>query len=242
MQPCDERYEACGLRRAGDHMTGRRDVAREQTKTFTPQRMLAAFAVALVGLVGAAPAVAQIRVATVDELRRELTPGEVISVVQTTGGSVRGRLLRFGDTDLDLQTEAPRAPGEPRRRLDLTVPFSAIQSLERHRDSTKNGALIGAGVGAGIVLGMFVYGAVVDFNEIDEWASGYLAAAGIFGGIGALAGWAIDAARSKPHVRFDAPSTGKLTIRAVPQLSRGPGVAFLLSFTANPTRRDRGRR
>jgi hypothetical protein len=191
--------------------------------------MLPALVVAL-GLVGAAPAVAQTRVATLDELRRELTPGDVISVVQTEGGLVRGRLLRFGDTDLDLQAEAQQAPGEPRRRLDLKVPLSAIQSLERHRDSSRNGALIGAGVGGGIVLGMFVYGAAVDFNEIDEWGSGYLAAAGIFAGIGALAGWAIDAAHSKPHVRFDAPSTGKMTIRAVPLLSRGPGTALVLSF------------
>ena len=47
----------------------------------------------------------EVRVATLDELRRELSAGDFISVVQTTGDSVRGRLRRFGDADLDLQAE-----------------------------------------------------------------------------------------------------------------------------------------
>ena len=171
-----------------------------------------------------------LRVAALDELRRELSPGDFISVVQTTGDSVRGRLQRFGDTDLDLQAETQQAPPEQRRPLDLKIPLSAIQSLERPRDSSRNGALIGAGIGGGVSLAMFVYAAAVDYNEIDEWAPTYLAIGGIYTGLGALAGWAIDRAHSKPHIRFDAPSPRTVTIRAVPLLSRGPGMAIVLSF------------
>ena len=181
------------------------------------------------GMLGASSALAQVRVATLDELRRALSPGDFISVVQTTGGSVRGRLRRFGDIDLDLQAETQQAPPE-QRRLDLKIPLSAIQSLERPRDSSRNGALIGAGVGGGFSLAMFVHAAAVDFNEIDEWGAGYLAAGAISTGIGALAGWAIDRAHSKPHIRFDAPSPGTVTIRAVPLLSRSPGLAIVVSF------------
>jgi len=172
----------------------------------------------------------QVRVATLDELRRQLSPGDFISVVQTTGGSVRGRLRRFGDTNLDVQAESRQGLPEQRRPLDLTIPLSAIQSLERPRDSSRNGALIGAGIGGGFSLAMFVYAAAVDYNEIDEWGPAYLGIGGFCTGLGALAGWAIDRAHSKSHIRFDAPSPGTVTIRAVPLLSRGPGIAMVLSF------------
>lgn len=172
-----------------------------------------------------------VRVATLDELRRKLNPGDFISVVQTTGDSVRGRLRRFGDTDLDIQAETQVTAGIQRRqRRDVTLPVSALRSLERPRDSSRNGALIGAGIGGGVSLAMFVYAAAVDYNEIDEWGPTYLAIGGIYTGLGALAGWAIDLANSKPHIRFDAPSTGTMTIRAVPLLSRGPGMALVVSF------------
>lgn len=172
----------------------------------------------------------EVRVSTLDELRRELSPGDFISVFQTTGDSVRGRLRRFGDTTLDLQVEIQQVPTEPGRPLDLRIPLSAIQALERPRDSSRNGALIGAGIGGGLTLAVFVYAAAVDYNEIDEWGPTYLAIGGIYTGLGALAGWAIDRARSKPHIRFDASSPATVTIRAVPLLSRGPGMAMVLSF------------
>jgi len=171
-----------------------------------------------------------VRLASLDELRHALRPGDLVSVVQTTGDSVWGRLQRFGDTGLDIQAETRQAPPSQRRHLDVTIPFSAIQSLERPRDSSRNGALIGAGIGGGLSLTMFVYAAAVDDNEIDEWGPTYLAIGGICTGLGALAGWAIDRAHSKPHIRFNAPSPGTVTIRAVPLLSRGRGMAMALSF------------
>ena len=170
------------------------------------------------------------RVVTLDELRRELRPGDFISVVQTTGEPVRGRLRRFGDSYLDLLTEAQRAPRQARRPLSLTIPLGAIQSLERRPDPSRNGALIGAGIGGGLSLAMFVYAAAVDRNEIDEWAPTYLAIGGICTGLGALGGWAIDRMNSKPHNRFSAPTAGTVSIRAVPLLSRRQGMTMVLVF------------
>ena len=191
--------------------------------------LLAAVAAAAIDFAGAATAVAQVRLSALDDVRRDVAPGDVVTIVRATGGPIKGRLLRFGDTTLDIRTEAQATTGQ-RQRLDVTIPLTDLKSLERPRDSSRNGALIGAGVGGGFSLAMFVHAAAVDFNEIDEWGAGYLAAGAISTGIGALAGWAIDRAHSKPHIRFDAPSPRTVMIRAVPLLSRGPGMAIVLSF------------
>lgn len=189
--------------------------------------LLPALIVALC-VTGASPALAQVRVVTLEELRRELRPGEFISVVQTTGDAVRGRLVRFGDTALDIRSETRQGTGK--QRLDVTVPVSSIRSLERPRDASRNGVLIGAGVGAGVSVGMFMYAAAVDENEIDEWGPIYLAMGAACTGAGALVGWAIDSAHSKPHVRFNAPSLETRTIRVAPLLARRKGMALILSF------------
>jgi hypothetical protein len=198
--------------------------------TSLSRRLLLPALIVALDMVGASPAVAQVRVATLDEIGRDLRPGDLITIVQTTGDSVRGKLQRFGDTDLDIRAETRQAPGRQRRLLDVTIPRSAIQSLERPRDSSRNGALIGASIGGGFAVTMFGWAVAVDRNEIDEWGASYLAFGGICTGIGALAGWAIDFAHSRPHVRFDAPGTGTMTIRAVPLISRGRGMALVVSF------------
>jgi hypothetical protein len=184
----------------------------------------------IVGLfvIGTAPALAQVRTVTLEELRRELSPGDSISLVQTTGEPVSGRLVRVEDTALEIRTEIRQATGK--QRLDVRVPLSTIRSLERPRDSSRNGVRNGAGIGAGVTLGMFIHAAAVDFNEIDEWAPTYLAMGALTTGVGALVGWAIDAARSKPHVRFNAPAPGAMSIRVAPLVARRKGVALAVSF------------
>jgi hypothetical protein len=107
-------------------------------------------------LVAPALANAQVRVGTPDELPGILGPGDLISVVHTGGVSVRGRVLRLGDTDLDIRTDT-REPSGQQRHLDVKIPLAAIQSLERPRDPLRNGVLIGAAVGAGCVGAMFGY-------------------------------------------------------------------------------------
>ena len=189
--------------------------------------MVPALIVAFV-MVGTSPALAQIRAVTLEELRRELSPGDFISLVQVTGESVSGPLVHVGDTAVEIRTEIRQAKGK--QRLNVTVPLGAIRSLERPRDSSRNGARIGAGVGAGMGLGMLIYAAAVDYNEIDEWGPMYLAMSAVYTGVGAVVGWAIDAAHSKPAVRFDAPPAETMRIRVAPILGRRKGMALVLSF------------
>jgi hypothetical protein len=63
--------------------------------------------------------------------------------------------VRVADTALDIRAETRQVTGK--QRSDLTIPFGTIQSLERPRDSSRNGVLIGAGVGAGVSLAKFTY-------------------------------------------------------------------------------------
>jgi hypothetical protein len=179
-------------------------------------------------IIGTSPALAQVQVATLEDLRHELSPGDFVSLVQTTGESVSGRLVRVGDTVLDIRSEIRHTTGK--QRLDVTIPFVAIRSLERPRDSSRNGVRIGAGVGAAVALGMFTYAAAVDYNEISEWAPIYLAMGAVYTGVGALVGWAIDSGHSKPHLRFNAPPAEALRIRVAPLLARRKGIAFVMSF------------
>ena len=176
----------------------------------------------------ATPVRGQTRLATFEELRQALNPGDVISVVETSGQSVHGRLVRVGSTDLTISRETQDLAGR-RRALQITIPLRAIESIDRPRDSSRNGALIGTAVGAGMTSAMFLGAMVTDRNEMDEWAPIYLGMGTVFTGIGALVGWAIDSAHSKPHIRFVPRSAGaRMTI--LPFVARAGGVRVTISF------------
>jgi hypothetical protein len=181
----------------------------------------------LVLLLAGAPAFAQVQLTTLDELRRELSRGDVISIIETTGKGVKGRVVRVGDSDIGVRVKT----------LDITVPLAAIRSLERGRDPVSNGAIRGASIGAGITLSMFVWALAVDANEADEWAPIYLGMGALFTGIGALTGWAIDAAQSKPALRFDSPPTLTASNRIAPLRSRRRGMHVRVSFQVPAGRR-----
>jgi hypothetical protein len=85
--------------------------------------MIAAFSVLLVLFAGA-PALAQVHVTTFDALRRELSRGDVISIVDTNGNAIDGRVLRVGSDDIDVRIKT----------TSVAVPLSAIRSLQRRRD------------------------------------------------------------------------------------------------------------
>ena len=182
------------------------------------------------GAIGASPCIAQTRGTSLEELHRQLAAGDFITVVPADGQPVAGRLMRFGSVDLDVRLVNTRTPQE-RGPRDVTIPLKAIQSLERPRDSARNGAAIGAGIGAGFGGAMFVRAIVIDRNEMDEWATFYVGAAAVCAGIGALIGWAMDAANSKPHIRFDASSGGRTKVSVQPVYARGRGIALAVSFS-----------
>ena len=149
---------------------------------------------------------------TLEELPRFLVPGDSIEIVQATGEVVRGQLLSLDAARINLRPVTP--PRAEQRRLDLSIPLSGINVLERHRDSPRNGAILGASIGAGFVGALAVHAVAVDRNEIGEWAPYYLLYAAVFSGAGALIGWAIDAAQSKPALRYEAGSTASAPPRS----------------------------
>ena len=176
-------------------------------------------------LMGASPVLAQTRVSSLDELRRVLDPGDLIVVVPSIGEPVAGRLTRLGDAHVDLRLVDTRISQGGGTR-DVSIALDAIRSIERRRDPVGNGATIGAGIGAGFGGAMFLYGAIIDRNELEEWAPLYLGVAAVCTGISALIGWAIDAANSKPHIKFESFTNGRTTIAVQPVYSRGRGIAL----------------
>jgi hypothetical protein len=187
----------------------------------TPAFVRTGAALVVFTAIGAAPCIAQTRVTSLDELRRELATGDVVTVVPAAGQPVEGRLVRLGPDDLAIRP----AKGSPERGLrEVTVRFDAIQSLRRPRDSARDGAAIGAGVGAAFAGALFVYALAVDRNEFDEWAPIYAGFAAGQIGIGALIGWAVDASHSKPGIRFEASPGGHTRVSVHPILPRGPST------------------
>ena len=183
----------------------------------------------LLAAISARPCTAQTRVTSFEELRSTLAAGDLITIVPADGQPVAGRLMRLGEADLDLRVVNKHTQGA-RGPRNVTMPLHAIQSLERPRDSARNGAAIGAGVGAGFGGAMFAYAFVVDRNEMDEWAPLYLGAAAVYTGIGALIGWAIDAASSKPHITFEASSQRRAKVSVQPVYLGRRGIALAVSF------------
>ena len=59
------------------------------------------------GAIGASPCIAQTRVTSLEELRRELAAGDFITVVPAVGQPVAGRLMRLGDRRSRPPTRQP---------------------------------------------------------------------------------------------------------------------------------------
>jgi hypothetical protein len=199
---------------------------------FKPAHVTVAISVVIgaLGAIGVSPCIAQTSVASLDELRRELGAGDVVTLVPAAEQPMAGQLMRIGDVDLDLRLFETGTPRERALRT-LTVPLDAIQSLERRRDSSRNGAGIGAAIGAGFGGAFFVHALLIDRNEVGEWATPYVGVAAICTAIGALVGWAIDAASSKPHVRFEASSRTGTRVSVRPLYSRDRGMALAVSIS-----------
>jgi hypothetical protein len=199
---------------------------------FIPAQVTVAISVVLgaQGVTWVSPCIAQTPVVSLDALRRELGAGDDITLVPAAGQPMAGRLMRIGDVDLDLRLFEKDTTRE-RGPRDLTIPLDAIQSLERRRDSTRNGLGLGAAIGAGVGGAFFVHALLIDRNEVDEWASLYVGVAAICTAIGALVGWAIDAASSRPHIRFDASSAAGTRVSVRPLYSRGRGIALTVSIS-----------
>jgi hypothetical protein len=133
-------------------------------------------------LLTAAAASAQESATRFDALAERIQVGQRIWVTDATGREVRGRLERLSSDGLVLKAD---------RIETFTVP-DIRRVRARERDSLKNGALIGLGIGGGMGTAWCIGAIADDSGDIDarvECAEGFT----VFPGLGALIGLAVDA-------------------------------------------------
>ena len=177
---------------------------------------------ALVGsiILGACdPCAAQDPVRDFSQLNTRLRPGDTVWVTDAQGREVKGRILSLSTDALTLEGGKPRSFGAPE--------VSTIQL--RRNDSLANGALIGLGVGSGLTL-------VACLADTEAREAGWcVAAAAVYGGIGAGIGVGIDALiPGKKILAYRAPAPSgappaRLSIAPV-VTPRAKGVAVSFAF------------
>ena len=182
------------------------------------------------GAISASPCIAQTRVTSLEELQRELAAGDFVTIVPGDGQPVAGRLMRLGNADLDIRLVNRRTPRSAAREMSpsRSMPFSRSSGPATLREMAR---LSGPASARGSAEPCSSSALVIDRNEMDEWAPFYVGAAAVCTGIGALIGWAMDAASSKPHIRFDPSSGGRTKVSVQPVYSRGRGIALAVSFS-----------
>ena len=170
-------------------------------------------AVAAVAL-SVASAEAQDVAGTFDQLRVLVKPGDTVSITDSAGLRVRGRLTDISPTSLGVDVS-----GKRREFLQLDIDRIA----RKGDDSLANGALIGLAIGAG--LGAAVLGTVDDGP-----GAGWVAFASVlYGGIGAGIGVGVDALVRGERVIFAAPRRSASAVDISPILGhRRKGLAVSL--------------
>jgi hypothetical protein len=162
---------------------------------------------------------AQEPVKSFDQLNTRLKPGDTIWVTDAQGREVKGKVQALAPEVITLKGEGPKTFAAGDVRL--------IQ--ERRPDSLKNGALIGLGVGGGLVLGLCLAG---EASEGDGWCA---LAAAIYGGAGAAIGVGIDALiPGKKIVAYRAPGPAgapPARVSLAPVITpRAKGAAVSITF------------
>jgi len=129
-----------------------------------------------------------------------IPPGTRVTVQDKSGESVEGSFLRSSPEDLTVSD----ATGQGIRLAKADV--QRITGTEPVRDRVRNGTLIGLAIGAasGFAIAVGANAKATASGPIfdrEDWAF-YFPASLVGGGLGALAGWGIDAARKSPEVYF----------------------------------------
>jgi hypothetical protein len=175
--------------------------------------------VAALSLAAPAPCGAQEPVRDFSQLNTRLRPGDTVWVTDAQGREVKGRILSLNTDALTLEGGNRTSFGAP--------DVSTIQV--RRNDSLGNGALIGLGVGGGLTL-------VACLVSVESRDAGWcVAAAAVYGGVGAGIGVGIDALiPGKKILAYRAPAPGgappaRLSIAPV-VTPRTKGVAVSLAF------------
>ena len=162
-------------------------------------------------LATSAGASAQEPAASFDALAERLQIGQQIWVTDPTGREVHGKLERLSSEGLVVAT-------------NRSEPFAAadVRRLRaRDRDSIKNGALIGLGIGGAVGTAWCIGAIADDSGDIDanvECAEGFI----VYPGLGTLLGLAVDAA---------IPGKMRVIYQVTPFISaRAKGLAVLFAF------------
>lgn len=167
-----------------------------------------AFRVAMVALTLVMPALASAQGAgtPIDISQLKVKPGDTVWVSTDASGERKGTLTALSPSELSFETDGQK----------VTVPFSSIRRLER-KDPIRNG--LGAGLIAGFGGGFALALATGYFGGGDEAtdAAGGMQIALVYGGLGALAGAAIDAAVGQRQTVYRA---GQKTISFAPGITR----------------------
>jgi hypothetical protein len=129
---------------------------------------------------GAAPLAAQESFADVQRLLR---PGDAVSLIDTNGSEIRGRVAGVGSSSLRIAT----------RQSEREWPAQAIWQIRRNGDSLRNGTLIGLTIGGAIgVVGGLAWASLLH-NEGHGALGGFVFLATVGAGSGAGLGAGFDA-------------------------------------------------
>ncbi len=144
----------------------------------------------------------------------QIPPGEVVSVTNVAGQTIRGTLVGWSEQAVDVRV----------KQATERIPAADVRRIEwQQRDSLLNGILIGGATGA--VHG--IYWLIADPNECTGLcAEDYVAI-----GVGALVGGLIDRTIKKKVTVYDASpgKTSKVTISPL-LIRHRRGVQFALTF------------
>ena len=152
---------------------------------------------------------------TFDRLALRLNQGDTVTVTDSDGRRLRGRIVDLSASTLALQTDGLR---RELNRGDI----SAIQ--RRERDSLGNGAAIGFASGVAIIVGLFAHHGGLDHAGIVFFYSS------LFGAAGAGIGAGLDALHEEsPVIYRTAPSNRRLAVSPVVSPER-QGVSVSLGF------------
>jgi hypothetical protein len=155
--------------------------------------------------------------ASFDQLRLLVRPGDTVSVTDTTGREVTGKIVALSSSSLALTID--------RTRRELTEP-DVTTIRQRRNDSLANGAKWGLGVGVCLPLVLL---ALSGADDIDAGFTAVVIAA--YGGMGAGIGVGIDAMITGRQVIYERPARSAATLTISPMLTdTRKGVSVSMRF------------
>ena len=164
----------------------------------------------------ATSAQAQELAGTFEQLRVLVKAGDTLTVTDTAGQPVRGKLVNLSSSSLSLNVSGTTREFQ---KVDVNT------ITKRGSDSLKNGALIGMAVGGGLAA----VGMAIAVAEGDADAAFFVGAALVYSGIGAGIGAGVDALIEGQRVIYANPGSPRARLSVAPVL-RGPRKGVLVSL------------